>query len=76
MPNSATALLWRPRPAEQKKGRIPFRMPLLDGVPIIAPIIMSLVVIFAGAFDAIPANMIGGLAVILVTAASLIHLAA
>jgi len=36
-------------------------------VPIIAPIIMSLVVIFAGAFDAIPANMIGGLAVILVT---------
>jgi malate:Na+ symporter len=54
-------------------------MPMLDGVPVIAPIIMPLVVIFVGAFDAIPANMIGGLAVIfatVITAASLIHLAA
>lgn len=69
MPSSATALLPRstlpgPAPVEQKKGGKAFRLPLLDGVPVIAPIIMSLVVIFAGAFDAIPANMIGGLAVI------------
>jgi len=69
MPNSATALLQSstppgPAPAEQKKGGKARRLPLLDGVPVIAPIIMCLVVIVAATFDAIPKDMIGGLAVI------------
>ena len=36
----------------------------LDGVPLIVPVIMTAIVLVAGAFHAIPENMIGGLAVI------------
>ena len=62
MPNSATASLPSstppgPAPAEQKKGGSALRLPQLDGVPVIAPIIMCLVVIIAATFDAIPKDI-------------------
>ncbi|HEY8718349.1 2-hydroxycarboxylate transporter family protein [Pengzhenrongella sp.] len=37
---------------------------MLDGVPLIVPILLTAIVLVAGFFDAIPPNMIGGLAVI------------
>ncbi|WP_427132258.1 2-hydroxycarboxylate transporter family protein [Pseudarthrobacter sp. S9] len=44
----------------------PTRVPRfqLGGVPLIVPVIMAGIVITAGALDAVPANMIGGLAII------------
>jgi malate:Na+ symporter len=36
----------------------------LDGIPLIVPVIMTAIVLVAGAFHAIPKNMIGGLALI------------
>ncbi|MCP9625068.1 2-hydroxycarboxylate transporter family protein [Nocardia otitidiscaviarum] len=39
-------------------------LPRLDGVPLLVPVALTTVVVVAGAFDAVPENMIGGLAVI------------
>ncbi|GAA5091160.1 2-hydroxycarboxylate transporter family protein [Nocardia iowensis] len=41
-----------------------FTLPTLDGIPLIVPILLTAGVLAAGLFDAIPENMIGGLAVI------------
>ncbi|QBS44975.1 2-hydroxycarboxylate transporter family protein [Nocardia sp. CS682] len=41
-----------------------FALPTLDGMPLIVPVILTAGVLAAGLFDAIPENMIGGLAVI------------
>ncbi|MFI9406817.1 2-hydroxycarboxylate transporter family protein [Nocardia sp. NPDC052316] len=41
-----------------------FALPTLDGMPLIVPVILTAGVLTAGLFDAIPENMIGGLAVI------------
>ncbi|MFF3227293.1 2-hydroxycarboxylate transporter family protein [Nocardia suismassiliense] len=48
----------RARPARS------FALPTLDGMPLIVPVILTAGVLAAGLFDAIPENMIGGLAVI------------
>jgi malate:Na+ symporter len=36
----------------------------LDGIPLIVPVVMTAIVLVAGAFHSIPKNMIGGLAII------------
>ncbi|MFG1795875.1 2-hydroxycarboxylate transporter family protein [Nocardia sp. NPDC049149] len=46
------------------KPRRSFPAPALDGIPLIVPIILTAGVLVAGLFEAIPRNMIGGLAVI------------
>ncbi|WP_405163294.1 2-hydroxycarboxylate transporter family protein [Nocardia sp. NBC_01499] len=48
----------------QAKTSRSFTLPTLDGIPLIVPIILTAGVLAAGVFDAIPKNMIGGLAVI------------
>ncbi|WP_069167522.1 2-hydroxycarboxylate transporter family protein [Nocardia altamirensis] len=46
------------------RPRRSFPAPALDGIPLIVPIILTTGVLVAGLFEAIPQNMIGGLAVI------------
>ncbi|MEV6560808.1 2-hydroxycarboxylate transporter family protein [Nocardia sp. NPDC051756] len=41
-----------------------FALPTLDGIPLVVPIVLTAGVLAAGVFDAVPKNMIGGLAVI------------
>ncbi|PXX52840.1 Na+/citrate or Na+/malate symporter [Nocardia tenerifensis] len=48
----------------QTKTARSFALPTLDGVPLVVPIVLTAGVLAAGVFDAIPKNMIGGLAVI------------
>lgn len=49
------------------KARRTYPMPVLDGAPLLVPVVLAALVLVAGRFRAIPENMIGGLGGLTIT---------